>query len=142
MNLKKLLMASVASFAVTFAIGGLWHMKLMHDWYVAHAGAMGDISRPEPNMLFIAGGSFLLSLMMSYIYPKGVESDNKMMEGLKFGVMMGILAFMPLELILHGATMIFSKHALLMDGIFQAVNGGIGGIIIAMVYGKDAMKTK
>lgn len=117
----------------------------MHDWYVAHAGVLGDISREahggQANIMFIAAGCFLLSLMMSYIYPKGVESDNKIMEGLKFGIIMGIIAFLPLEMILHGVTFIFSKQALLMDAVWNTINAGISGIIIALVYG-DTVKVK
>lgn len=144
MNTKKLLLSAVVSFAVMFTLGGLWHMMLMEEWYSNHAGGgvemVNIVKRAEPMIMYIALGTFLMALVMSYLYPKGVESDNKVMEGLKFGAIIGILVFIPLELILYGATHIFSRSAILMDAVWNMFNAGMGGIVIALIYGDDAKK--
>src|ERR1043166_9450610 len=103
MNTKKLLLATIVSFVVMFALGGLIHLVLLKDWYLAHAGMAGDQSRAQPMMQFISLGVLVLAFSMSYMYPKGVESSNIVMEGLKFGVIIGILWVIPHDLILYGA---------------------------------------
>jgi hypothetical protein len=138
MNTKKLLLATVASFAVMFALGGLWHMMLMENWYNAHVGAIDNpalIKRDPPMLEYIALGCLVLAFLMSYMYGNYTTNDSKIMKGLRFGMVMGLIAFLPFETILYGATMLFSRSALLVDTIWNMVNGGIGGIVIAMVYG-------
>jgi hypothetical protein len=137
MNLKKLLIATAASFVVGFALGGFIHMVLLKSWYQAHLGMAGNVERAQPMMLYIALGSLLISFTMSYLYPKGVESDNKIMEGLKFGVIMGLFWIVPHNLILYGATTLLSGKFLLMDAAVNGLSGGITGIVIALVYGNE-----
>ena len=86
--------------------------------------------------LFIGIGYLSLSLIMAYIYPKGAEGDSHIMDGVKFGVIMGFLWIVPLSSVLYGATTVFSKTGVFGDGLYHIVEGAIGGAIIAMVYGK------
>ena len=139
MNTKKLVIASIASFVVMFGIGGAWHLALMQDWYTIHVGLSGNTGRPEPILWCIALGTFMVAFIMSLIYPKFAKS-NKVMSGIKFGLLMGFMAFVPLEVILYGATTIFSKMIVIMDAAFQMTNGAIGGIVIAYCYGDSAIK--
>ena len=141
MNITKLLIATIASFVVMFALGGFVHMKLMHQFYMDHMATKCDIHRTEPIMLYIALGVLLLAFIMSYMYPKGVESNNKIMEGFKFGAIIGILWMVPLDLIMYGSTTLFGRMLILTDGAIGIIIQGIGGIVIAYAYG-DAAKPK
>ena len=139
MNIQKLTFAAIASFIVMFGLGGAWHMAIMQDWYMAHVGLAGNTGRPEPILWCIMLGTFMVAFIMSLIYPRFAES-NKVMGGIKFGLLMGFMAFVPLEVILYGATTIFSKSIVIMDAAFQTVNGALGGIVIAFIYGDSAVK--
>jgi uncharacterized membrane protein len=135
MNMTKFIIATIASFVVMFLLGGLVHMKLLHEFYLAHMTAPCNIDRAEPMLLYIALGVLLLALIMSYMYPKGVESSNKVMEGFKFGAIIGILWCIPLDLIMYGSTEMFSRTLILVDAGTAIVIQGIGGIVIAYCYG-------
>ena len=138
MNTKKLAIATIASFATMFILGYLGHVVLLADFFENNTGRIGNVNREVPMLGYIALGTFILSLMMSYIYPKGVESSNRVMEGLKFGVIVGIIWIVPHSIILYGATTIFSKTGVLGDSLWHLFEQGMGGVVIAMVYGKGA----
>ena len=136
MNLKKLLMGAIAAFIVMFLLGFLWHSQLMADFYQSNLGETGSVDRENPSVFFIGLGYFSLCLVMAYIYQKGVEGDNHIMDGIKFGAIMGFLWVVPLLSVLYGATTVFSKTVIFGDGLYHIVEGAIGGAIIAMIYGK------
>ncbi len=137
MDIKKLLFGAIAAFFAMFLLGYLWHAVLMVDFYQNNSGEIGAIFRADTKVLFIGIGYFSLALVMSYIYPKGAAGDNRIMDGIKFGAVMGFVWVVPLLSVLYGATTVFSKTFVFGDGIYHIVEGAIGGAIIAMVYGKS-----
>ena len=141
MDTKKLLMATGASFLVMFLLGGLFHMVIIKDFFMSHAGLAGNVARKEPMLPFIALGCLVLSTLMSYLYPKGVEGESTAVQGLRFGMLIGILWVTPLTLILYGATTVYSKYVVIVDCGWHILEQGIGGVVIAMVYGKSLSKT-
>ncbi len=136
MDLKKLLIGAVLAFAVMFPLAYLWHAVLMADFYQSNTGEIGAVDRETPKIFFIGLGYLSLSLVMAYIYPKGAEGDSHIMDGIKFGAIMGFLWIVPLSSVLYGATLITSKTLVFGDGLYHIVEGAIGGALIAMVYGK------
>ena len=137
MNMKKLLMATGAGFVVMFAIGGLTHLVLFKQWFLDHPGLAGNLNRAEGEGLpqFVALALLLLAFIMAYMYPKGVEGDNKIMQGLKFGLLISVLWFLPCDLVHYAMTKAISIEAIAMDVVLHAVEQGAGGIAIALVYG-------
>lgn len=136
MDIKKLAIATIASFATMFVVGYLGHMYLLADFFANNTGIIGDVNREAPLIPFIALGSITLAFLMSYMYPKGVEGTNHIMQGLKFGVIIGIIWIVPHTTILYGATTVFSKTFILGDSLWHLVEQGLGGVVIALVYGK------
>jgi Zn-dependent protease with chaperone function len=142
MNIKKLLIATAAAFAVMFGVGGLTHLVLFKDWLLNHPGLAGNINRPEPMLQYTIAALLLLAFIMAYLYPKGMEGDNKIMQGLKFGIIISVLFFFPCNLIQYSMTTALSMKAILMDAVLHAVEQGLGGIVIALVYGNEVMMKK
>ena len=131
MNAKKMLFALLAGFVVMFLLAGLWHMIIMGDFYKANSSSA---ALAEPKMLFIALGYFILALILAFIYPLGYKGGSPVIEGLKFGVLMGLLWILPFSVVLFG---LFesSGTVLVVDVIWHVVEEGIGGIVIGLVYG-------
>ncbi|MCH6560347.1 hypothetical protein IH799_08350 [candidate division KSB1 bacterium] len=75
MNIKKLILASLAGGAVTFLLGGFWHARLMADFYETHGAAL---TRPEPNMMMVALGSLVIAVLMAYTYPIGYKGGCRL----------------------------------------------------------------
>ena len=131
MNAKKMLLALFAGFIVMFLLAGLWHAVIMEDFYKAHATSN---TLAEPNMQFIALGYFILALILAYIYPFGYKGGSPVIEGLKFGMVMGLLWIFPFSTVLFGI-MESSGTLFAVDVVWHIVEEGIGGIAIGLVYG-------
>jgi len=140
MDIKKLIIATLAGFFTLFILGYVWHILLMSDFYANHQGRIGNVDREEPLILYIALGTFVLAFLMSYMYPKGMEGSNHIMDGLKFGAIIGLLWVLPHNIVLYGATTVLSKTAILGDGLWHIVEEGLGGLVIALVYGKQKVE--
>ena len=137
MNAKKMIRATILAFIVMFILGGLWHAILMVDFYKE---LLTPESREPHQIQFIASGVFLLALSMAYLYPKGYRGGSPIKEGLVFGVIMGLIWIIPHGLVMHGMTATSGK-LLLVDGLWHLFEQGMGGIVIASVYGRDSEST-
>jgi len=134
---KKMLLAFIASFVAMFLLAFAWHQPIMGEWYADNVGLV-PTARTEPIVWMIALGYAVLAFMMSYIYPKGMEGGSPLMEGFKFGALMGILWVIPHSIVLYGVTMANSRDLVIVDGLWHIVEQGIGGVIIAYIYGATA----
>ncbi|RKY90209.1 MAG: hypothetical protein DRQ01_09560 [Ignavibacteriae bacterium] len=131
MNGKKFLMALVGGFLVMWLLSGLWHVLIMGDFYAKYAGPS---TFEEPKMLFIALGYAILALLMVYIYTQGYKGGSPLKEGLRFGVIMGLLWVLPINVVMYGVVET-SSTILVVDVIWHLVEQGIGGIVIGLIYG-------
>ena len=133
MNAKKMLLALIAGFAVMYLLSWLWHMKIMVDFYIAHSSS-GALDAPKTQYILL--GYFVLALILSYIYPLGYKGGSPVIEGLKFGAVMGLLWNLPFSLVSFG---LFESSGtlIIVDGIWHIVEEGIGGIAIGLVYGSQ-----
>ena len=135
MDVKKLLIGAAVAFAVMFLLGYLWHVVLMADFYQSNSGEVA-VDRETPMLFYIGLGYLSLCLVMAYIYPKGAEGDRHILDGVKFGAIMGFLWIVPLSSVLYGVTLMTSKTLVFGDGLYHIVEGAVGGALIALVYGK------
>jgi hypothetical protein len=135
MNFKKCTMAAIGSLVVMFLLSYVWHRLLMAGLYMDESGALDVCHRPEPYIPSIAVGYAVLASIMAYLYPKGVEGDNKLMNGIRFGAIMGVLWILPLQLVFNGVLTGFSIKVIAIDTAWHVIEQGIGGVIIAYVYG-------
>ncbi len=91
MNLARVAIAAVVAWVVYLGISFVVHTTLLNDLYLQHASAM----RPEADQNSILPIGFLFALVgflaFAYTYAKGYEGGNGAQEGLRFGVLVGIL---------------------------------------------------
>jgi hypothetical protein len=91
MNFPRIALAAVASWVLYLGNGFLVHGILLRDTYLQYAGVM----RPEAQanaILPIAFGCALVGFFaFAYAYAKGYEGGNGVQEGLRFGVLVGIM---------------------------------------------------
>ena len=138
MNAKKMLFALIAGFIAMFLLSGLWYTLIMADFYEANSPSTAFA---EPKMQFIVLGYLILALLMAYIYPLGHKGGSPLIEGLKFGVVMGLLWILPIGVVLFGVIE-SSGTLLVVDAIWHLVEQGIGGIVIGLVYGSQIPSAK
>jgi hypothetical protein len=91
MNLARVAMAAVAAWVVYLGISFFVHTVLLKDLYLQHLSAM----RPEADQNAILPLGFFFALLgffaFAYAYAKGYEGGRGAQEGLRFGVLVGIL---------------------------------------------------
>lgn len=125
MNVKKFFLAWLIGFVVMGILAVLWHLVIMGSFYNM---------RPQP--LFVILAYLILALLMSYAYPKGYQGKPPALEGLRFGIFIGLLWILPLQLIMASAgNTTFTVG--LVDAAWHIAEQGIGGIIIGLIYGRS-----
>lgn len=129
MNIQKILLSTIGAGVVMFLLAGLWHGALMSDLYAS------DLNQTEPSMYLIGGSYLVLALLMSYMYPKGIEGTNKIANGIKFGIVIGLLWVLPHSLIMHAVMEGSTLRVVFIDVVWHAVEQACGGVVIALIYG-------
>jgi hypothetical protein len=91
MNFPRVAMAAGAAWVLYLVMGYLVHGVLLRDLYLTYAGLM----RPEAQANAILPVNFGIVLVgffaFAYAYAKGYEGGNGLQEGLRFGVLVGIM---------------------------------------------------
>ena len=131
MNAKKLALATIAGGVAMWLLAGFWHLVLMTSFYTA--AGMGE----HENMHYIDLGYLILAVLMAYLYPVGYKGGSPILEGLRFGIAMGLLWVLPHGIVmLHGASPTSSLTVVLINSAWHAIEQGVGGIVIGYVYGR------
>jgi len=91
MNLGRVALAAVAAWVLYLGISFVVHGILLKDIYMQYTGVM----RPEAEASSILPIGFAFALVgflaFAYAYAKGYEGGRGLQEGLRFGVLVGIL---------------------------------------------------
>lgn len=128
-KLSRLLTATLVGGLGMWVIAGLWHnliLPIFNKNIQAHHEGLG--------LLLVA--YFILSLLMTYIYSLSYKGGKPVIEGLKLGIIIGILWVFP-----HGLAMASTHDTSIIyeikNTLWHMIEQGIGGIIIALIYGKN-----
>ena len=131
MDYRKLIFATLAGGVVMWLAGGIWHELIAATLYA------GEEGNPHDGIAIILVGYLTGAAIMAYIYPLGYKGGRPIIEGLKFGILMGILWVFPHDLSLAGSSDI-SMAYIFKNTAWHIVEKSIGGIVIALIYGKMA----
>lgn len=123
---KKLLLSTLAGGIGMWIIGGLWHNLILpsvNDSIEAHHDGLG--------LTLIA--YFILAFLMAYIYFLIYNGNFTVINGLKLGVLIGILWVFP-----HGLAMAGTHDTSIIyefkNTFYHMFEQGIGGIVISLVF--------
>ena len=128
-NLKKLILSTLIGGLGMWVIAGIYHNLIMANLYeetqATHEGL---------GILLVA--YFILALIMAYVYPLGYKGKSPALEGLRFGIIIGLLWVFPHGLAMagaHGESIIY----VFKNSVWHMVEQGLGGVIIGLIYGKS-----
>ena len=98
MDLKKLALAVVAAYIVLMGTE-----YVVHDIWLRHAyEALPDSWRPvdqmQAKMWIMWTGQFLFTMMFAYIYTRGQENKPWAAQGIRYGILVTLLAVIPYTL--------------------------------------------
>jgi len=129
LNYKKFLLASLAGAGAMWLLAGLWHEVIMASFYAAEAHATHE------GTAIILLAYLILGILMAYLYPLVYKGGRPFLEGLWFGILIGLLWVFPHELAMagaHGKSLVY----VFKNAAWHIVEQGAGGIVIGLVYGR------
>lgn len=133
-SLKKLLFGTLSGSFGMWAIAGIWHNLIKANFY-------NSINAKHDAIGVFLVAYFILALMMAYIYPLMYKNGSPLKEGMRFGAIIGILWVLPhgiIDAASHGDTTFLYQFK---NALWHIIEQGIGGVIIAFVYGRK-LKTE
>jgi len=127
MKMSYIIKAGLLSAVAMWIVAGVAHEIVFVSFFAdaTHASHQG------PALIFVA--YVLLASMMAYLYALLPKSDNYLIDGLKFGVFIGILWVFPHGVAIAAAHGKSLTHEVL-NGAWHMVEQAIGGLVIAQVY--------
>lgn len=133
MDFKKLFIGGITGGILYFLLGWLIYGMLLMDFMNNHTGVAGNISRAEPDFLYLAIGNLAMGFLLAYIFVKGNVSS--MASGFITGGVLGLLVSVGMDCMMYATTTAISKTAMAADVAASTVMSAIVGAVIAMVMG-------
>jgi hypothetical protein len=129
MNIKKLLLITLVAGITMWLFAGLVHEVIFPKFFADETEATHE----GTGIIFLA--YIILGLLMSYLYSLTYKGGRPAIEGLKLGILIGILWVFHHELAMAGAHG-ESISYVFINGAWHMIEQGVGGILIGLVYAK------
>ncbi len=133
MNWKKLLIAWAVVFVLVFNLGFLIHVVLLSDQYEGLEGMMRPEEEAMSYLPFIVLSDLIFAFAFVYIYARGKEEKPWMGQGLRFGLLVGLIGPVP-NILIRYATMPVPAGLIGMQIGLELVDMLILGMAAAGIY--------
>jgi hypothetical protein len=131
LNIKKLLLATLVAFICLIIVNTLLFPLVFPEG----SSAQYESTRDKPLYLFDLIAFIVMAFLLAYIYPIGYRGGRPRVEGLHFGMYMGLLVSLPHTFHVY-ATVDYDFYMAALAIIWTIVIWGATGIAIALVYGR------
>ena len=133
MDRRKFFLAVIAYIVVTFAVAASWHLVFFKDLY----DQLGIFTRKEPLIPLGITSIVMQGLVLSYLYPIFFRGGSPLAQGLKFGLLIGVLMASIAVFAEAGKQNVSSLTTwLTFESGYYLLLFGCVGMIIGMIYGK------
>jgi hypothetical protein len=124
----------LAYVVVTFAIGFVWHLILFKQLY----DKLGIYSRlDDPIIPLGLSAMFIQGAVLAYLYPFVARPGNLLLEGLRFGLIMGLFIASSAVLAEAAKQRVSSLPTwLVVETIYYAIQFSLCGVAISFVHNK------
>ncbi len=133
MNIKKLLIGTIAGGIVFFLLGWLIYGNLLADFMRHHAGEKPHLDRKNILFLYLVIGNLVQALLLTYIILK--SGSRGLANGFITGLTVGLLASVGFDTVIYATSLILSKKSMLADVLAYTVMSGIAGAVIGALAG-------
>src|SRR5689334_19553456 len=111
----RLILSTIIVGIVLFLLGGLFFSVLLADYFKSNFGAFMR-SETDFKIWAFAAGSFARAFFMYIIYSKGYKGGSPFMEGLRFGLLIGLFFAVPYVFFMWGGFPV-KYQPVVVDGI-------------------------
>jgi hypothetical protein len=131
--MSSLIKAWLAGFVTVFVISFVWYTVLLAKQYEAWEA---NVARESELLWSIIAGLAVITLLMAYMYPRGYEGGPPLMEGLRFGALIGLIVGAGTGLIVYGAWAV-QAAGVIADAVLNLVAFALAGAAIGWAYGAN-----
>ena len=131
-NIRKLIVSWAAAFVATIALHYFFKKMFMPEFYEEHF--LRGVTISHPNFILIAYAALIF--LMSFAYPYYYRGGFPVLEGMKFGLVIGLL-WRGLFLLVEYGNGVIDSDMVIVDGGWHMLEEGVTGIIIGAVYGRE-----
>ena len=122
----KLLLSTLAGGFAMWVVGGLWHNLILPIFD-------SNVQAHHDGLVIVLISYFILAFLMAYLFLLSYQEHKSVIgEGLKIGVLVGILWVFPHGLAMagtHDTSIVYE----IQNTLYHMVEQGIGGVIIAFI---------
>ncbi len=133
MDIKKLLFGGITGGVLFFLLGWVIYGILLMDFMAMHMGTAGNVSRAEPDFLYLIIGNLAMGFMMAYVFIKA--NIDTMAGGMVTGGIVGLLLSVGFDCTMYGTTTIMSKTGMAADVAASTLMSVVVGAVVGMVLG-------
>jgi hypothetical protein len=133
MNLSRVAIAAIVAWVAFVAFGYLSHAVLMKDLYLAHSLIMRTEIEANGYLPLAFGVALLAFFAFAYAYAKGYEGGGGVQEGLRFGVLIGLM-LVGFATVWDYMTYPLSRTFFLAQIVDYIVEYAIYGMIVGAIY--------
>lgn len=133
MNYTRLVLAAVVATVVDAVYGFVVYGNLLTGEFARYPGVFRPSDVQAPYMGYLFGGIFIAMLAATFIYAKGYEGGAPISEGMRFGLLVGLLEVGYDVLVGYAITNV-GRRITAMMACAALVEWIIAGIVIALVY--------
>jgi hypothetical protein len=138
MSARKFILAAIAYVVVTFAIAASWHLVFFKDLY----DQLGIFTRKEPLIPLGIASIVTQALILAYLYPALYKGGSPAKEGLKFGLLIGVLMASVAVFAEAGKQNVSSLTTwLVFESAYYLLQFGVLGVVIGLIYGRSTPRT-
>lgn len=134
MNVKNLVIGSIAGTIVLYALGELFWTYLFADFFNANGGGAVGVTRPEIIMWSIILGTLLYGVLLTLALQW--RGSKSVVDGLITGAIVGGLLWGTTDFTHYALNTMNNLAATIADTALEGVRGGVTGALIVFVLGK------
>lgn len=138
MTTGRFILAAIAYVVVTFAMAASWHLVFFKDLY----DQLAIFTRKDPLIPLGVVSILTQALVLAYLYPALYKGGSPAKEGLKFGLLIGVLMASVAVFAEAGKQNVSSLTTwLVFETAYYLLQFGLLGVIIGLIYGRSIRRT-
>lgn len=135
MNARRYGLMVIAYIVLTFVIAASWHLVLFKDVYAE----LAIFTRQEPLIPLGVTSIIMQALVLAYLYSRFFTGGSPLKEGLKFGLLIGVLMASIAVFAEAGKQQVSSLTTwLAFESMYYLLQFGLTGVVLALIYEKPA----